>query len=278
MKFDVAFYAPERGHPGTSAMCRSLTLDRLVEALTTFRTAPDKLCAPGWAPHRLTTPRRAMANVIDVSCLVYDYDDGTTIEAARETWAPWFHVLHTSWSHAPDRPRFRVVLPLEAAIPKQHFLGTWMWGAERSGRAVDAQCKDTARLYFLPSTPDGSRGVSHVHDGPLLDPRPWREPPAPPRPPRKTTGPVGPRSVSSEVRAVLRTAEGRHRAAVVLGARVLDRPTGTVASRVQCPRCGRDTVFFVIDNYRNPMARCEHRGDSCGWYGWIDELLAGVAA
>lgn len=280
MKFDVAFYAPEQGrkgwHPGAMATPRRLTLERLIEVLTTFRAAPEKLRAPGWGPHRLSEPRRAKRNVINVSCLVYDYDDGTSLDTAAETWAPWLHVLHTSWSHTEPHPKFRVVLPLEAAIPAEHFLATWLWGAERAGRVVDAQCKDPARLYFLPCSPTGE-GLSRVHDGPLLDPRPWRELPPPPRPPRKTTGRVGPRSVRTEVRAVLRTPEGRHRAAAVLGARVLDRPTGTVASRIPCPRCGRDSVFFVIDAYRSPMARCEHRGESCGWHGWIDELIEGAA-
>ena len=38
--------------------------------------------------------------------LVLDYDHGVTPDEASMTWEPWFHLLHSTWSHRDDEPRF----------------------------------------------------------------------------------------------------------------------------------------------------------------------------
>lgn len=285
MTFTIASYATPlttrdgRRAPGRRAQVIDADLDRLCASLTRFRSVPvgtDKLDLPAWAPHRLSEPWRKSDNVIDVSCLVYDYDDGTTIEQAHLTWAPWMNILHTSWSHTPEHHKFRVVLPLVCPIPASYFLRAWKWGAQRSGLAVDRSCKDASRLYFLPAT-DGERAtVARVHDGPLADLRPFDGllPEHDPRPPRNTTPSrhdLGPRTRTKALYDAIRERNGKQRIADAVGAQIIARSRGDIAKGAPCPGCGDRSVWWPMGT-RTTRGRCEHL-NTCGWSGSLLDVV-----
>lgn len=124
-----------------------------------------------WAP-LLFRPggRRETEDVLHASCLVLDYDDGTPIDEAVATWRPYFHIVHTTWSHTAARPRFRLVLPLARPVTPAGFARLWAWAEERSGLAIDPTGKGVARAYALPAvaSPEAERDA-RVSPGPLLD-------------------------------------------------------------------------------------------------------------
>lgn len=266
-----------------------LTWPQLVRALTTFRVFPglqDKRRLPAWAPVRYRDgATRGAAGVEAVSLLVLDYDGGTAIDDACRAWADWPHVLHTSWSHTPDAPRFRLVLPLEEPVPAQHWPAAWRWAeqlARERGTTPDPACKDVGRMYFRPAIRAG--GWPHearVHEGGgrclrLELASELRQPPA--RPHRRPRGPVSVswRRRQAVLRAVLaEDADARRWAAEALGMQV----RGAVARCGPCPQCGRRDVWWPIDPRRPMGGRCNHR-DSCGWRGSLLDVLdaAGVDA
>ena len=138
----------------TEAHSKQLTFEQLVDLLTqpgeAFRVW-DKRKLPQWSPAKFKPPRRKKVNAQDASCLVLDYDDGTTIERAVETWGQWSLILHTSWSHRPEHHKFRVVLPLDQDLRKEEYPTAWRWAEEHCGHTVDRHCKDISRAWVLPA-------------------------------------------------------------------------------------------------------------------------------
>ena len=125
-----------------------------------------------WAP-ALYKPnsRRGSENVVYLSCLVLDYDDGTPIEDASETWEAWFHIVHSTWSHSAAHHKFRVVVPLAQPVPAKHWRQVWHWAEDLVGAVIDPACKGEGHAFALPVVPD----VAHPREafsrpGPLLDP------------------------------------------------------------------------------------------------------------
>ena len=73
-----------------------------------------------WSPavYAADTARRAAKAVIEVTCLVLDFDDGTAPGEAAAAFRNWWHLGHTSWSHGVEgKAAFRLVLPLLYPVP-----------------------------------------------------------------------------------------------------------------------------------------------------------------
>lgn len=229
-----------------------------------------KALLPCWSP-TVYAPgaTRGSAGVLAVTALVLDHDDGLSIEEALRPWADWPLLLHTSWSHRAEHPRFRIVLPLDRAVPARVWPRAWRWAWARAGGRIDEACKDPARLWLLPAVPDAEQPYeARVEDpgGELLDLDWQRLPPAPEELP---TPRVPVEAAPAAVRRLLRTSrEHRERAAQLLGARILARR----AEGMRCPACGRRSVWFWLEPGTQDGARCQHQR-TCGWWGGLDELL-----
>lgn len=259
----------------------------LVGSLTRFRQAdvPDKRKLPAWSPAIYPDgATRKGSSVVAVSCLALDYDDGTSPEAASETWRQWDHVVHSSYSHTVAAPRFRLVLPFAAAVPVEGWQRVWEWAEQHSGLTIDTSCKDPSRLYFRPFVrrDDSPRVAYHRRGEPIrID---WRSLPEArierltrEARSRRDTGdlhvPAG--SATAEERQryrwdpAVREGIARSLGMVVSGAGAKARAKGA-----QCLICGRPSVWFLIEpvGTTGHWAQCEHR-NSCGWHGFIDELI-----
>lgn len=236
---------------------------------------------PCWSPVRCHPgATRGIPAVAHVTCLVLDYDDGTSIEAAVEPWTDWPLMVATTWSHADDVPRFRVVLLLDQPVPAEAWPGAWQWAAERAAGTVDPACKDPSRLYLLPalrSVEAPYRRLLHDPGGHLLA-LDWERLPevstpststgsASPSAPPRSRPPAD--AARARARALFKQDEpARRRAADWLSARTNDRR----ADQVACPACGRPSVWFWLSPGALSTAQCHHKG-SCGWWGYLDELL-----
>jgi hypothetical protein len=87
------------------------------------------------------------------------------------TWAPWFHVVHSTWSHTPGRPRLRVILPFARPVLPDGWAAVWQWAFDLSGGTIDVALRSPGAPFALPAVADTSAPrVSRVSPGPLLDP------------------------------------------------------------------------------------------------------------
>ena len=159
--------AEERGQPAAPAV--ELLRDKMVaesraRAKTTFTIWAPALYAPG--------ARRESDQILQLSALVLDFDGGKEIAEATAEFEDWLHVVHTTWSHTPERPKFRLVLPLAAPVLAADWSSVWAWADARCGHAADPAMKGRGANFALPVVPhaDWPR-EGFVHRAPLLDPK-----------------------------------------------------------------------------------------------------------
>jgi hypothetical protein len=259
------------------AALHELSGQELVELLTTPQRVfniTDKRTLPMWSPVRLSPSYRRKDNVVCASCLVLDYDDGTTIDVAMATWSRWYRILHTSWSHRPDKHRFRLVLPLQRDVTPEEYPALWRWAEVFADRQVDKACKDISRAWALPATDQSNK--QHVGQfewkvgtGDLLAPDEVI-PLAPPPPIKVNYKRVNLRDLpdSSHLREVHLTPESRAELGHALGGVV----SASCVKLVECPRCRREAAWWWLDPDIQILAYCNHRA-SCGWKGPLISLV-----
>jgi hypothetical protein len=124
---------------------------------------------------------RANAGVESVSCLVFDCDRVPPDEERLQS-VHWMG--HTTWSHTPQAPRWRVVIPLARPVPATSWRDVWLRARAALCPEADPSCKDPSRQYYLPSHGGGVSARSTFHEGALLDPAALPELPPVPRPPK----------------------------------------------------------------------------------------------
>lgn len=125
-----------------------------------------------WSPALyMPDTKRGSENVIHLSCLVLDYDEGSSIATASATWQDYFHLLHTTFSHKSERPKFRLILPLAEPVPAAEWHKVYEWAQQRTNFKVDPTGKSIGSTFALPQVPDKtSPRVAWTRPGPLLDP------------------------------------------------------------------------------------------------------------
>lgn len=255
---------------------RPVDVEKWVSLLGKPVLTEDKHSVPLWAPMVSRENRKRYEDVHGVSALVLDYDDGTPIEAAQDTWANYVHVLHTSWSHTEDVPRFRVVLPFDPSWPiisVSKYEEVWRWACLRTGRAIDGQCKNHNRLWFLPSAKEIAD--FHIKANKPSEGVDWLDPeriscPAEPPPPKPTYRPVtiyGEKAERVMRDRMLHDPETRERLMEPLGA----HREGVCAKGAVCPACADRSLVWVIEPTNAFRAWCNHR-NTCGWRGHLWEL------
>jgi len=272
---------------------RTLTIDNLADNLGVFRRRTSKKSVPCWSPTEYKTGdgiTRGQDNVATVTALCLDFDDGrVTIDEARSAWRQWFHIIHTTWSHNDEAPRFRVVLPLLEPIPAPVWPLVWLAGlrlweemAPGAAGGPDRSCKDAGRIYYLPAWREDQPRFHSV--GPFrraldLTPRDdeqwWDDRRLELNPPKPAPPPI-PAWVSydratAEFRKQLKT--NCH-----LRARHGEDLGGVISSKgicrgLVCPKCQRKDVWFCVDGSRKSWAKCNHT-ESCAWEGPLWDLGA----
>lgn len=126
-----------------------------------------------WSPaHYPQGSRRGSENVVHLSCLVLDYDSGLPIAEAAAAWQDVFHIVHTTWSHTPEVPKYRLILPLAQPVRPEDWRTVYDWAEERAAGTVDPTGKSVGTTFALPAVADEALPrVAFAHPGPLLDAR-----------------------------------------------------------------------------------------------------------
>lgn len=141
---------------------------------------------PGWAPCIYERDSRAEdCRALAVTALVCEYDHDVGLDAAAETWGDWFGFVYSTFSHKPDAPRLRVILPLSRNVTPEEHGRLWRW-AESVGGAIDRKAKDAKRFWFWPAIAPGGVYETRNLCGAILEPdpvlaevKPIASPPAP---------------------------------------------------------------------------------------------------
>jgi len=178
-----------------------ISWEQLAEALTEvrIRANPD---GELWCPGRfLEGSVRNADNVLDMWCLVLDFDDGLLPEDARAPWDEMGleYVIHSTWHHKREKvtpsgkvkpavPRWRAVFPLTMPVAGHRWSAIYRRLAEYlASKSWDANCTDPCRMYYLPAAEDDSLFFGEWVRGRKLDAKeapklPEEEKPKAPRP------------------------------------------------------------------------------------------------
>lgn len=129
---------------------------------------------PAWIPALFDPGRgREDADVVEVTALVGDLDSGQLqAHQIRERLNGFAHIGHSSYSHSPETPRYRVILPLARPIPPERYNALWEWLNHRLDGALDPSGRNPGHLYFLPAVPAGGEETFErwATDGEWIDP------------------------------------------------------------------------------------------------------------
>lgn len=137
---------------------------------------PDKLSTPAFSPAEyLPGTIRRRENVVRLWLFVADLDH-LTQERATEALnlveaCGLAAAAYTTWRHAEDPWRLRIVLPLTRPVAVDQWALFWACANEFFGRICDDKCVDPCRLYFGPFAPAGTedRNFYRVLEGDPLD-------------------------------------------------------------------------------------------------------------
>ncbi|MEM9554984.1 MAG: hypothetical protein AAGC60_12045 [Acidobacteriota bacterium] len=124
-----------------------------------------------WSPTLyVDVAERRSEDVIHLSCLVLDYDSGLSPDDASAAWSDYFHVLHSTWSHTRDHPKYRLVLPLARPVRTADWRTVYDWAEARAGGSIDPSKKGAATTFALPAVADAELPrLARTSSGPLLD-------------------------------------------------------------------------------------------------------------
>ena len=255
---------------------QSFSLSIFAQGMTTpvSQDAEKKDDLPLWSP-TLFSGNRSKSNAEYASCLVFDVDDGLSDFDQWRNFKTWNVIAHTSFSHTPEHPKYRIILPLEKPIPCADWEKVWRAALELwrfcgcDGEPDLKALKDPARMYYRYALPkEGAEHHQSVFHAGLYDcdfdyshielPKP-----KPPRVRGSGFETVNDAIIDTQVREVI---------ASKLGCSI----SGNKAHSITCPHCHRDDVYFFIDisNHPSPLKgwKCNHV-NSCGGYGNLTELI-----
>jgi RecA-family ATPase len=131
-----------------------------------------------YGPYRLNDEaKRSNSNVLEVSMLVFDIDDaqGRSAQDIVNLVADYDAILHSTWSHTKENPRYRLIINLLNPIPAKHFSAVrngFLFVNSQLASIIDKACSDPSRAYYLFSYPSERSGLAEylVNKGKPLDP------------------------------------------------------------------------------------------------------------
>ena len=114
----------------------------------------------GWVAANIPDGPRANDRVISVSSLVFDIDNKGSIITQTELErtirdSGYRAILHSTYNHTPDNPRFRLALDISEPIKPADHKSLLLHVAQNLGITdfIDKACTDLSRYFYLPRCP-----------------------------------------------------------------------------------------------------------------------------
>lgn len=159
-------------HVGKLTVAEYLAL-KVGSQVEKLRAAKDKDTA-WFSLSYFMQPHRRAALVQKISGWVGDFDSGAfTAEQLSATVAGYKHIILTTYSHTPEVPKYRLIVPFSQAVSPAEYAELWKGFAALFDDQSDSSTRDTSRLWYLASCAIDQRQhqTVTVHDeGVLFEP------------------------------------------------------------------------------------------------------------
>ena len=133
---------------------------------------PTKSEAPLISPAvYLPDSTRANDNVVSWGGFgILDVDDFTgNIKEIEKQYERFKYVCYSTASSHRDKPRFRLVFPLDRFVEKDEIKHFWFAINKEIGGIADAQTKDLSRMYYIPAKYKKAFNFIFSHDGDIMN-------------------------------------------------------------------------------------------------------------
>lgn len=148
---------------------KSLTWTEFAAMLAATPPETEDKASVGWYACASFNPvYRDGKNLVARECLTLDYDAITPsdVKVILEAYTQYAYCVYTTWSHAADKPRIRVVLPLSRPVDADQFCAISRKVASWAGiELASRESHVPAQMMFLPSRKPGADFRGRVHDG-----------------------------------------------------------------------------------------------------------------
>jgi len=134
-------------HPAHVTRTARLSWEKFAEELTRDPPVTTDKAARGWyCPVEFNPPYRDSDNFVARHAITFDFDhvDSTTWPEIATAWGGLSFAQYTTFSHTPEKPRFRVVLPLSRGVTYDEYQ------AISRKLAADIGIELVARESFVP--------------------------------------------------------------------------------------------------------------------------------
>lgn len=116
---------------------------------------------PGWIPATFDKGgKRVDEDVKKLYCFIGDCDNTKgspiTLASLRATLRGFEAVIHTTYSHSRERPKFRFVIPLTHPVDQGKYPALFAHFNSACGGGLDPKGKTPSQLYYWPSYPPGA--------------------------------------------------------------------------------------------------------------------------
>ena len=113
----------------------------------------DSFCACHFEPSKSNPDghRRKENFISGENMIIFDFDEGLTIEEAKVIFQQYTYILYTTSSHSPEQDKFRVILPTKNTFyvePEQHKKLYENIAMTLSIPIYDKSCVNAGRLFF----------------------------------------------------------------------------------------------------------------------------------
>ena len=134
------------------------TLDTLIDLAASAPTLDkDPRACPGVFVGTLRGTRATADAVLEHTAVVLDLDQDVPDDVPdRLARLGWDSVVHATASHAPERPRLRVVIAVSRPVRPGGYPAVVRWAADQLGVTVDPSAMAGCHRFFLPHVVPGS--------------------------------------------------------------------------------------------------------------------------
>ena len=173
VKYPISFYG---SLTSTEAKTVEVTWDKVCTKLAEPIISDVKEVSL-YGPYRLNDgATRSNNNVREVSWLVFDIDDaqGRSAQDIVNLVKDYDAILHSTWSHTKENPRYRLIINLLNPVPAKHFStvrNAFLFFNAELASIIDKACSDPSRAYYLFSYPNERKDYAEyiVNKGKPLD-------------------------------------------------------------------------------------------------------------
>ncbi|WP_298619099.1 phage/plasmid primase, P4 family [uncultured Zoogloea sp.] len=150
--------------------CRDLTWSEFAAIFGKHCITPSKAGTSSWSPTAYEGgATRKNESVTHLSMAVIDVDNGTPVEDVEHMLGGITYLIHSTYNHTVEKPKYRVILPLAEPVEASAWRGVWDRINHWLGGINDAATKDPARIYYIPSChKDAKDRINRVGHGALL--------------------------------------------------------------------------------------------------------------